>query len=183
MTRVVPESFVAPGSRITEVKQRLDGSAARFACSLVARTPAAVVARYRFRDAAGPVDSYGWFWRRRPYLCYYMVRPRTGALVAVRFDVVRDVDTANPREVRYTDLLLDLWVRDGVATWEDDDELAVVTAAGLLTVADRARIARARSTLAAGHTRIAAELRRALVALGELPAMPSSVRSARGARA
>ncbi len=163
MTRAVP---IVP---IVEVKRRLDGSEARFACELVARPPAALVACYRFRDAGGPVDSYGWFWPRRPYLCYYMVRPRTGRLVAVRFDVVRDVALGVPGEVRYTDLLLDLWVRDGVATWEDDDELAAAAAAGLLTPHDRARIERARRTLARGHARIAAALRRALVALGRLP--------------
>ncbi|MSQ36015.1 MAG: DUF402 domain-containing protein [Dehalococcoidia bacterium] len=172
MTRAVP---IVP---IVEVKRRLDGSEARFGCELVARTASALVVRYRFRDAGGPVDSYGWFWPRRPYLCYYMVRPRTGRLVAVRFDVVRDVELGAPGEVRYRDLLLDLWVRDGVATWEDDDELAAATAAGLLTFADRARIERARRTLARGHVRIAADLRRALVALGCLAGAP-----ARGAAA
>jgi hypothetical protein len=172
--------------RILEVKRRLDGSTARFDCELVARSPHLVIACYRFRDALGPVDSYGWFWRRRPYLCYYMLRSGEDRPFALRFDVVRDVELA-PAEIRYTDLLLDLWVRDGVAAWEDEDEVSAATAAGLLPAADLARIERARRTLQHGHRRIAVALRRQLAALGRFPPAASPARplgnSSRTARA
>src|SRR6476646_7794274 len=59
---------------ITEVKRRLDGTVARFDCELIARTRALVIAVYRFDDPQrGPIDSYGLFWARLPYLCYHMV--------------------------------------------------------------------------------------------------------------
>lgn len=150
---------------ITEVKRRLDGSEQRFKCELVTRTPSLVVARYRFEarggffdSHTGAVDSYGLFWARRPYLSYYMVRPTDGALLAARFDVVRDV-RLEATEVRYTDLLLDLWIEGGVAHWQDEDEVAEAERAGRLTPADRVRIGRARALLERGHTRVIGEAR------------------------
>lgn len=160
---------------VTEVKRRLDGTEQRFTCELVTRTPGLVVARYRFAARAGffashtgAVESYGLFWARRPYLCYYMVRPADGALLGARFDVVRDVrlDAADGSEVSYTDLLLDLWIEDGVAHWQDEDEVAEVDAAGRLDAADRARIARGRQVLERGRHRVLAEVRRTLRAAG-----------------
>jgi hypothetical protein len=157
---------------ITEVKRRLDGSEQRFACELVTRTPALVVACYRFEARAGffaahtgTVDSYGLFWAGRPYLCYYMVRPTDGALLAARFDVVRDV-RLHANEVRYTDLLLDLWIEGGVAHWQDEDEVAEAERLRRLAPADGARITRTRDLLARDHNRVVAEARRTLVTAG-----------------
>lgn len=161
-----------PTPTITEVKRRLDGSEQRFACDLLARTPALVVACYRFpvrpgffAAYAGPVDSYGLFWARRPYLCYYMVRPADGALLAARFDVVRDM-RLDAAEVRYTDLLLDLWVEGGIPQWQDEDEVAEATRTGRLAAAERVRIARTYDLLTRVHGRVLAEVRRTLHSLG-----------------
>ena len=184
----------AAGARIVEVKRRLDGSEERFECELVHRTPALVVVCLRvepgafgLRSAAaeGTLDSYGLFWRRRPYNCYHMVRPESGEAVITRFDVLRDVEIDVPGEVRYTDLFLDLRIEHGAARretvwqetvfretvlWEDEDEVAAAARAGLLSPADRGRIDRARAVLDRGHTRITAEVRRLLRSLGRLPA-------------
>ncbi len=174
----------AAGARIVEVKRRLDGSEERFECELVHRTPALVVVCLRvepgafgLRSAAaeGTLDSYGLFWRRRPYNCYHMVRPESGDAVITRFDVLRDVEIDVPGEVRYTDLFLDLRIEHGAARretvlWEDEDEVAAAARDGLLSPADRGRIDRARAVLDRGHTRITAEVRRLLRSLGRLPA-------------
>lgn len=161
-----------PPATIIEVKRRLDGSEQRFECDFVTRTRDLVVVCFRyearagfFASYAGPVASYGLFWRRRPYNCYVMVRPSDGVLLAARFDVVRDVQF-DATEVRYTDLLLDLWVESGVPQWQDEDEVAEAEATGRLVPADSARITRAREVLARGHTRIIAEARGALREVG-----------------
>lgn len=152
--RVTPRT----ASRITEVKRKLDGSEQRFDCELVWRTPALVVALYRFDSDIGPIDSYGCFWARRPYLCYHMVHRAGGSEWATRFDVIRDMRLA-PHEVRYTDLLLDLWSdRDGLR-WEDEDEVEAAHIAGSLDKADLATIARARGVLTRRHRTAVREVR------------------------
>lgn len=174
--------IAASGAPIIEVKRHLDGRVQRFACELVHRTPWLVVVRYRVEHPpwgppeAAPLDSYGCFWRRRPYNCYHMVRPADGVEVVSRFDVVRDVRLggvgALPGEVSYTDLLLDLRVEPGPplrARWEDEHEVAAATAVGTLSGDDLARIARARRVLERGHRRVIGELRDLLRELGRLP--------------
>ena len=133
--------------RIVEVKRRLDGSEQRFDCELVQRTPSLVVVCFEMQRPAGRLDSYGFFWPRRPYNCYHIVRPESGEAVHSRFDVLRDVDVRTPGEVGYTDLLLDLWVGPDGARWEDEDDVAAAVRSGLLSDADRARIERARAVL------------------------------------
>ncbi len=156
--------------RIIEVKRRLDGSEQRFDCELVQHTPSLVVVCFEMRRPGGRLDSYGFFWPRRPYNCYHIVRPESGEAVLSRFDVLRDVDLRTPGEVGYTDLLLDLRVgRDG-PRWEDEDELVAAVADGRVTAPELARIERARRVLERGHGRIIAEVRRTLRALGRLPA-------------
>ena len=166
------------GEPIVEVKRHLDGSEQRFDCEFVHRTRWLVVVLYRV-ERPGPdqplsmLDSYGLFWRRRPYNCYYMVRPGGDEAVVTRFDVVRDIEfetSGEAQEVRYVDLLLDLRVEAGAARWEDEDEVAEAVAVGLLSPSDRARIARARAVLERGHARVAGEVRRLLRSLGRLPA-------------
>ena len=148
-------------ARIIEVKRRLDGSEQRFACELVRRTSSMVVALYRFDSPGGPIDSYGCFWARRPYLCYYMVRRDDGREWVTRFDVVRDM-RLSADEVRYTDLLLDLWVDEDGARWEDEDEVAAAARSGLLAAADLARIDRARVVLTRRQRAVVREVRRTL---------------------
>ena len=171
--------MTASRERIVEVKRRPGGGEQRFDCALVHRTPWLVVVLYRIERVrrgvpVAPLDSYGLFWRRRPYNCYHMVRPGSGEAVLSRFDVVRDIEFDAPGEVRYVDLLLDLRVAHGrggdVARWEDEDEVVAAVRSGLLSTADRVRIDRARAILGRRHARVTAEARRLLRSLGRLPA-------------
>jgi hypothetical protein len=153
---------------LIEVKRRLAGTELRFECALLARSPRLLVALYRFEGARGPVDSYGLFWPHRPYLCYAMYPVRGGPPV-FRFDVIRGLRVVAPPgaplEVRYTDLLLDRWVEEGVPRWEDEDEVEAAVAAGRLLATDLARIDAARLTLERGHARILAEVEREVSSL------------------
>lgn len=154
--------------RVIEVKRALDGAGAserRFECELVDASASRAVVLYRFTRDGRALDSYGVFWRRRPYNCYYAVAPAaswSAGPVFVRFDVVRDVEIelgAAVPEVRYTDLLLDLWVDEHGARWEDAEEVEALARSGVLTDADARRIESARGVLERGHRRITAEVR------------------------
>ena len=159
------------GARIVEVKRHLDGREQRFDCELVHRGASQVIVLYRVRDSGGgrwpaPLDSYGCFWVHRTYGCYYMVDPATDRFVLARFDVARDVELAGG-EVRYTDLMLDLWVEaDGSTRWEDEAEVEDALRSGVLTAADGGYIRRARATLEQGHERVLREIRWQLERLG-----------------
>lgn len=151
-----------------EVKRHLDGRCERFACDLLEVTPHRLVVRFRIPGSpATPLErwSYGVFWRRRPYNCYFVTAPGSLAPLWVRFDVVRDVEfvlDARPPEVRFTDLLLDLRLDlEGgrlLLRWEDADEVDDARSAGLLTEGDIATIERARRTLEARHARLVREV-------------------------
>lgn len=154
---------------MVEVKRKLDGSEQRFDCELIERTSSLVIARYRFEAEAGPIDSYGCFWARRPYLCYHMVHREDGREWVSRFDVVRDVCLGRD-EVSYTDLLLDLWADPHGARWEDEDEVEAALAAGVLERFDRERIERARRLLTRRHRTVVHEIRARLERLGLLVA-------------
>lgn len=154
-------------ARIVEVKRKLDGSEQRFDCELIERTSSFVMARYRFEAAAGPIDSYGCFWVRRPYLCYHMVHREDGREWVSRFDVVRDMRLGSI-EVSYTDLLLDLWVDGDGARWEDDDEVEAASVSGALDEADRQRIEAARALLNRRHRAVVRQIRVRLAGLGIL---------------
>ncbi len=150
--------------RITEVKRHLDGRVERFDCRLVLRLPHAVVLRFDHASAlrVGGCTipkgsrSYGFLWRRRPYLLYRIQGP-DGRLIAHRFDVVDEVRLGE-REVSYTDLLLDVWVdAAGNARVEDEDEVVDYTRRGRLSTACRERIERTRELLLRRHPAIARE--------------------------
>lgn len=178
--RVEAESARAPFGgralpRIVEVKRKLDGSEQRFDCELIVRTSSLVIARYRFEADAGPIDSYGCFWARRPYLCYYMVHREDGREWVTRFDVVRDV-RLGADEVNYTDLLLDLWVDDRGARWEDEDEVKAATMAGVLGRLDLERIERTREFLARRRHAVVREIRAQLGRLGVIDGAATSRR-------
>lgn len=141
-------------TRIAEVKRHLYGRVERFDCALVLRRPNLIVVRYdhaRGRRAGGvriPAGSrtFGFFWRRRPYVLYRIERPDR-SLIAHRFDVVEDVRFSEG-EVSYLDVLLDVWVMpDGTARVEDEDEVAAAARAGLLSQEQRRRIDKTKSLL------------------------------------
>jgi hypothetical protein len=147
--------------RITEVKHKLDGTVQRFDCELISHTPSLVVALYRFEDRHGPVDSYGLFWARRPYLCYYLVPQDRSLRPRARYDVIRDM-RLGADEVSYTDLILDAWVVDGALRWEDEDELDDAVRSGFVMPSDISRIDRTRHILFEGHARIVQEVEHTL---------------------
>ncbi len=158
--------------RIIEVKRHLDGRIQRFPCRLVLRRPHLAILRFdhdKELRAGGfrfPANSrtYGFFWRRRPYLLYRIVSPN-GHLIAHRFDVVEDVRLEEGK-VSYTDLLLDLWVDpQGGLRVEDEDEVTECERRGLLSPAQRARIERTRRLLLRRHAAIGREAARLLPAL------------------
>lgn len=168
----------SPSRTVIEVKRHLDGREERFETELVHRTADSLVVLYRIPESArGPLDSYGCYWAGRPYVCYHMVRagasPENGHEIASRFDVARDVEIGGA-EVRFTDLLLDLWVEDGASEdalerWEDEDEVAAALRDGTLGPADGAYIEQARQTLEQDHRRVVREIRWLLTRLGRLP--------------
>ena len=108
-------------------------------------------------------------WRRRAYNCYYAVPAGGGSPIFVRFDVLRDLEVvleADPSEVRYTDLLLDLWVEAGSPRWLDEGEVATAFAAGILSDEDARTIEGTRALLDRRWRRITSEVRTLLRTLG-----------------
>lgn len=169
---------IPPGSRITEVKRRPDGTEQRFECELVHHDPRVTVVRFHvarplWNPSLGPLDSYGCFWPRRHYAVYHMVRPADGREVVTRYDVLRDLSIGT-RRVSYTDLYLDLWTeparddRPALLRWEDDDEFLAAEAAGLLSDFDGLLVERTRRVLAVRHRRIVSEVRMLLRQAGRL---------------
>jgi hypothetical protein len=158
------------GPPIIEVKRALDGSPERrFECELVEARAQRVVVLYRFDLDGRAVESFGVFWRRRAYNCYYAVSAGGGPALFVRFDVLRDLEVAldlTPPEVRYTDLLLDLWVEDGRARWEDEDEVTAALESGALTPENARTIEATRALLDRRWRRITAEVRTLLRGFG-----------------
>ena len=161
---------ISPAQPIVQVKRALDGSPERrFDCDLLDIHADRVVVLYRFDLAGEPIASFGVFWRRRSYNCYYAVPAGGGAPVFVRFDVLRDLEFAlhsEPAEVRYTDLLLDLWVEDNIPSWLDEGEVAAEFTAGILTDEDARTIEATRALLDRRWRRITSEVRTLLRGLG-----------------
>ncbi len=155
--------------RITEIKQHPDGREVRFDLQLIQRHPHLIVASFVHPEAVqrdgftfdrGAV-SYGFFWRRRPYVMYRML-DASGSLIANRFDVVEDVRLAE-RTVTYTDLFLDLWVDpDGTPHLEDKDEVTDASRDGLLSRSQLYRIEKTKELLLRRHRVIAREAARLL---------------------
>ena len=154
----------APHARIVEVKRSFDGAREqRFECEVVELTRGRAIVLFRFERDGDALESYGFFWVRRPYNCYYVMRAGSAECAFVRFDVVGDVEIDVRRttaEVRYRDLLLDLWVDTAGARWEDEADVDRAIDGGALTETDARRIARARATLDRGLSRVIAEARR-----------------------
>ncbi len=155
--------------QIEEIKRHLDGRVERHSLRLFLRKPHLVVARYEFARGLQTdgftfppgSSTYGFFWKRRPYVMYRMLGPH-GQLVANRFDVVEDVSLGE-REVSYRDLLLDIWIASsGRIQVADEDDVADARREGALTDAQLARIERTRDLLLRRHRVITAEAVRLL---------------------
>jgi Protein of unknown function (DUF402) len=155
--------------QIEEIKRHLDGRVERHSLRLVLHRPHLIVALYEFARGlrtdgfAFPRGSYtyGFFWKRRPYVMYRMLGPQ-GQLVANRFDVVEDVRLGE-REVSYRDLLLDIWIdASGVVQVADEDGVAGARREGTLSNAQLGRIDRTRGLLLRRHRVITTEALRML---------------------
>ncbi len=131
--------------QIVEVKRHLDGREERFVCELVELLPgerAVVLWRTSLEEPlrdgplhipSGPLVTRGYFWTDRSYLIYEMRQPHPqGKLWGHRFDICTDVSISS-REIRYLDLIVDVWVdtRGGFFVL-DEDELRDARARGLL---------------------------------------------------
>lgn len=133
-----------PQRRIVEVKEKLDGTVMRFDLECWLQTPDLVVGRWvaEAGNAFGAppgTTSWGVWWRSRPYGAYRLHAP-DGALRAYRLDALERVRIGGS-EVRYRDLLLDVWIdRDGVARVEDEEEVAAAVAAGTMTAHQHRRV-------------------------------------------
>jgi len=149
---------------VTEIKRHLDGRVERFECRLTLRLPHLAVLRFDHAQArrAGGVTipagsrTFGFVWRRRPYVLYRFVGPG-GDLIACRLDVVEGVRLADD-EVSYVDLLLDVWLYpDGALRLEDEDEVVAYARRGLLSPAQQARIEATKTLLLRRASAIARE--------------------------
>ena len=132
--------------QIVEVKRHLDGREERFVCDLLDILPGErAVVRWQTRletpledgplhIPAGPLVTLGYFWADRNYLIYEMMRPGSdGTLWGHRFDICTEV-SITPEEIRYLDLLVDVWVNVQQDFFVlDEDELQDARARGLLT--------------------------------------------------
>lgn len=149
---------------ILETKESLDGRQESFACTALRIGRSFAIVRFDHpaeRRVAGfffPAGSYtvGFFWSRRTYNCYRFTGPDR-VPIAYRFDVVDRV-RIRPGRVSYRDLLLDLWVSPaGAVTVEDEDDVVVAAASGLLDPRQQATIERTRALVLQRHARIIAE--------------------------
>ena len=156
--------------QITEIKRHPEGREHRFKLDLVLQRPHLVIGSFthtRPRHAGGfaferGALSYGFFWKRRPYVMYRML-DASGILVANRFDVVEDVHLAEGA-VSYMDLYLDLWVgAGGTPQFEDEDEVDDARRDGTLSNAQLERINQTRDLLLRRHRIIAREAAALLV--------------------
>lgn len=155
--------------QITEVKRHLDGREERFVCDVIELEPERAIVRFEWKRArplrdgpvfipAGKSVTRAYFWAGRHYLLYRMMDLR-GSLLGHRFDVSDDVRILpKQREIRWTDLLLDLWVDPrGEIHVLDEDEVAEAHAAGLLTGRQRAIVEETRAHLLGSYRRILVE--------------------------
>ena len=167
---------------IVEVKRHLDGREERFVCDVLELVPgerAVVLWRTELseplRDGPlyippGPLITKGYFWADRSYLVYEMRRggpdpdldPDNGAggpLWGHRFDVCTDV-SITPQEIRYLDLIVDVWVdARGRFFVLDEDELRRAKARGLLRPEQERVVRETLAFLRERHRDVLAELR------------------------
>jgi predicted RNA-binding protein associated with RNAse of E/G family len=156
--------------RIVEVKRHLDGREERFVCDVIELVPgerAVVLWQTQLEEPlcdgplfipAGPLVTWGYFWTARPYLVYKMTRP-DGRLWGHRFDICTDVEITE-REIRYLDLIVDVWVdAQGQLYVLDEDELVQARERRLLRPEHERVIDAALRELKARYPDVLAELK------------------------
>ncbi|MDQ7843255.1 MAG: DUF402 domain-containing protein [Armatimonadota bacterium] len=103
-----------PLGAIKEVKTTLGGQRQEFACALLDRSPSHVVVYYPVgtRRRVGSLllprgtQSFGYFWRDRPYTVYHWLTPE-GRTLGFYVNLADQVEF-RPGEVRWRDLAVDL---------------------------------------------------------------------------
>lgn len=123
---------VKPIGVIKEVKLTLDGARREYACALLARSPAHLVVFYRVpaRRRVGRLvlpqgaETFGYFWRDRPYNVYHWLT-RRGETLGFYVNLSGEVEFL-PEEVRWRDLGVDLLFSPGGDDVEvlDEDEVS-----------------------------------------------------------
>ena len=160
---------------LAEHKRRPDGREETYHCTLVAYDGRRLIARYLYEQdfqADGrrlPKGGWtiAWYWRHRRYLLYRMYGP-DGTHIADRFDVIDQVRLGADR-VNYRDLYLDMWVDGAPPVLEDEAELDVAEASGLLSPTEALSARRTGQLLLRRHRQIIAETERS-------PAVPAGQR-------
>ena len=147
-----------------EVKRTLAGEQRTYQCEALHVSPRVAIVRFVFTRplsaggltmAAGDY-TIGFFWSGRTYNLYHMLTA-AGEPIADRFDVLDHV-RIHQSNVRYDDLLLDVWrFPDGRIAVEDEDEVEAALAAGQLSQRRQATIARTRALLLRRAGTIAAQ--------------------------
>lgn len=141
---------------ITEIKRHLDGREERYECELLLRTDDAALVRFGFHQdepredgpfqlPSGEIVTLAAFWEGHPYLIYRLT-DENDRLIGHRFDVCEAVHIDD--EIRYTDLLLDVWIpRDGNIYVLDADEIEDARSSGLMDERQVAFVDRVRQYL------------------------------------
>lgn len=156
--------------KITEIKRHLDGREERFQCDVLTLRADRAVVRFEFhqddprRDGpfylpAGTIVTHAYFWEDRHYLVYKLMGS-DGTLYGHRFDVCEHVHISRARkEVRWTDLMLDLWIDAKGAIYPlDEDEVERAHARGWLTQRQLEIIEETKAHVLEGYRRILREI-------------------------
>ncbi len=147
------------GSEVVEIKRRLDGTEARFPCTLMGRTAGWAALRYvlpkpvtvgTLHLPAG-AETIGHYWNDRPYTAYHWL-DRDSRTLGIYLNAASEVEIGGGT-VRWLDLALDVLIldRDHVEVLDDDEARAAPAWA-------QPAIASARAHLQAHAETIAAEV-------------------------
>jgi len=160
--RLLPWSKVRTaviGSEVIEIKRRLNGTEARFPCTLMGRTAEWAALRYVLPGPAmvgglalpAGAETIAHYWTRRPYTAYHWL-DRDGRTLGIYLNAAADVEIGDG-VVRWLDLALDVLItaRDHVQVLDDDEARAAPAWAQPV-------IAEARAHLIARAPAIAAEV-------------------------
>lgn len=149
---------------IKEVKRHKNKPDESFLCSALLSSAEYTVLWYRaprpgtVEDILLPAGTYtvAHYWQQRGYVLWRMFYP-CGSLAGSLFHICSQV-TLMPSEVRYLDLILDIWVSPSkIVRVLDEDELAVCREQGLISDPEQRWIETQKCTILFNHTRIIQE--------------------------
>lgn len=159
------------GSEVVEIKRRLDGTEARFPCTLMGQAAGWAALRYVLPRSVtvgtlnlpAGAETIGHYWSDRPYTAYHWL-DRSGRTLGIYLNAASDVEI-DEGTIRWLDLALDVLVTDqgGVEVLDDDEACAAPAWA-------QSAIAGARAHLLAHVKTIAAEVQALTNAVRSSPA-------------